>query len=344
MQILWHAFINCLPPIAIWPAVKSASLRVTADTVYRVSVNGEWVNDGPSRSWPNHYQYDVIDVAKYLKPGKNDIVVWAKFFGVGTFHQVPKEAGLLAEIDAVAEDGKALTLGTDATWEVRDAAEFLRQSPKQSVQTGIFEFCDIRRHDDAWKPAVARYTPGEGPWKNLEPRDCPLLTRVPVTFKALTQTTLVKKPQWQTYVFPTGEWVRDGVNSTNNYVCVTGLFATLVKNDAPITFTVDADDNEVRIDGERAKNNAFALKPGEHFVVIGLTNAMGHWHQDTELHVQASGAYALKNVVNGSTDDVWTFARLKGEDFAASDLKVMTNTFQMTLVLKKLPLQNSNAH
>ena len=31
-----------------WPAVKSASLRVTADTVYRVSINGEWVKASSS--------------------------------------------------------------------------------------------------------------------------------------------------------------------------------------------------------------------------------------------------------------------------------------------------------
>ena len=41
----------------------SAILKITADTRYRLYINDTWVNDGPSRSWPEYYQYDQIDVS-----------------------------------------------------------------------------------------------------------------------------------------------------------------------------------------------------------------------------------------------------------------------------------------
>jgi len=36
--------------------IRQATMRVTADGSYRLYVNGEWVNDGPCRSWPEHFQ------------------------------------------------------------------------------------------------------------------------------------------------------------------------------------------------------------------------------------------------------------------------------------------------
>ena len=52
----------------------------------RDSVNGTWVNDGPSRCWPEHFQYDVIDATPYVRDGANEIVVIARYYGVGDFH------------------------------------------------------------------------------------------------------------------------------------------------------------------------------------------------------------------------------------------------------------------
>ncbi len=47
------------------------------DDAYRLFVNGEWVADGPGRSWPEHFQYDEIDVTPYLAAGAT--TVWEVF-------------------------------------------------------------------------------------------------------------------------------------------------------------------------------------------------------------------------------------------------------------------------
>ncbi len=33
-----------------------ATIKITAVSFYRLYVNERWVNDGPCRSWPEHYQ------------------------------------------------------------------------------------------------------------------------------------------------------------------------------------------------------------------------------------------------------------------------------------------------
>ncbi|MBP9901630.1 MAG: hypothetical protein KBH45_09230, partial [Verrucomicrobia bacterium] len=89
---------------------RQATLRITADSFYRLFINGHWVNDGPGRSWPEHFQYDVIDATPFLVVGANEIRVVARYFGVGDFHRVPKQAGLLAQLDVTLASGKTNTV------------------------------------------------------------------------------------------------------------------------------------------------------------------------------------------------------------------------------------------
>jgi len=73
-----------------------AELSVTADSRYRLCVNGRWVSDGPVRSFPWQYAYDRIDVTGHLQPGRNVIAVVVVHHGEGTFHHLVTRGGLLA--------------------------------------------------------------------------------------------------------------------------------------------------------------------------------------------------------------------------------------------------------
>ena len=76
---------------------SSAQLQITADSWYRVSVNGSWVHDGPARAYPDHGQYDIHDISALLQNGTNTIEVIVRYFGIGTFHQIPQQGGLRAD-------------------------------------------------------------------------------------------------------------------------------------------------------------------------------------------------------------------------------------------------------
>lgn len=294
--------------------VSTAVLKITADTQYRLFINDNWVNDGPSRSWPSHYQYDLIDVSKYLQDGENTIRVIAKFFGIGTFHQVPQEAGLLAQLTIRTDKGETSVIGTDDTWEVRDVPSWLRFAPKQSVQMGPFEIYDARRDTGPWANAVVRYTVASAPWSNLEERDCPLLTRIPVSFKAATAARVVQKSKSMTFIFPTADWCYDDVVYSNHHTVTTGAFAvTMDLGDGGGNVTVDADGQTVFVDGKRAKDNQFQLEGGKHLLYVVLTEYWGHWRNDTEIHLSADKPFSLLNAKNDSTETPWCFISFSKE-------------------------------
>ncbi len=133
-------------------------------------INGVWVNDGPCRAWPEHYQYDVIDVAAHLRPGENELRVIAKYWGTGTFHQVPQQAGLLVQLDLDHGTASARTIASDGTWSVAEAKAWRRDTPKVSIQMEPQELYDAQLEDDLdFVPAAVLFGATEGPWQRPAP-------------------------------------------------------------------------------------------------------------------------------------------------------------------------------
>ncbi|MCX5770110.1 MAG: family 78 glycoside hydrolase catalytic domain [Candidatus Hydrogenedentes bacterium] len=302
----------------------AAAIRITADSFYRLYINGQWVGDGPARSWPDHYQYDVIDVTPYVKRGSNEILVIAKFFGIGTFHQIPMQAGLLAQLDLKDAAGKVVqSIGTDETWETRDAVEWAQFAPKQCVQMGPYEIYDARLEGaGAFAAAGVRCAANEGPWKDLNARDCPLLTRKPVSPKLFAGASVVKRPAEQSFVFPTVSLAyAKEVMRANNHVAMTGAYATLVELQKKAALKVDADGNAVVIDGKQAKGNAFELDAGTHFVLVVLSEYFGHWRSDTVVRLSCDKTYVLQAPLEPAGKSAWAYAAFEGGKFSATDLE-----------------------
>lgn len=54
---------------------NQALFRISADTRYKLCVNGNRVAVGPSRSSPAIWYYDTVDISPYLQTGRNEILV-----------------------------------------------------------------------------------------------------------------------------------------------------------------------------------------------------------------------------------------------------------------------------
>ena len=182
-----------------------ASLCITADSWYRVSINGKWVHDGPGRAYPNHFQYDTYEVGDLLKKGKNKIKVIARYFGIGTFHQLPLQAGLLAQLNTT--EG---TIDSDSSWQASPSHAWQQWTPKISIQMEPVEEYDARLEKIVdWQPAVEMKRSGK-----VSSRNVGLLTKKPRRFTKLHSATIVKRTNRQVTV-PVTQIAQPGVIEAN---------------------------------------------------------------------------------------------------------------------------------
>lgn len=305
------------------PEVSRAWMRITADSMYRMEINGEWVNDGPCRSWPAHYQYDVLDVTSYLRPGRNVMRITAKFFGIGTFHQIPQQAGLLAQLDIYPTEGAPVSVITDSEWQVADASAWVANNPKQSVQMGPFEVYDARlqQRRPEYEAAVVLFDTEGGPWQGLNPRDCPLLSREPFAFRRFEGASVVAD-EWLGYVFPTAQMLYPGVVvKANNHNSMASGLATLIDCPAPMVLEIEAEGQVVTMDGATSQGNRFELSAGRHFLFSVLRNYFGHWNSDTRLRFKQTQGFSLVHPFDPEAVSPWCFVPIEDGRLLLSDVE-----------------------
>ncbi|MCC6724680.1 MAG: alpha-L-rhamnosidase N-terminal domain-containing protein [Saprospiraceae bacterium] len=94
---------------------SSFVVHVSADNRYRLFVNGQPVSSGPARSDLGHWNFETVDIAKQLKPGKNSLaaIVW-NAAEHAPFAQISYQTGFILQGNTEAED----LVNTDKTWRV----------------------------------------------------------------------------------------------------------------------------------------------------------------------------------------------------------------------------------
>ena len=75
---------------------KIATVYITADTFYRLWINGQLVMHGPARSSRGKATVDAVDVGRHLAQGRNTLMIEV-FHGVCPFEALAQAPGLLCE-------------------------------------------------------------------------------------------------------------------------------------------------------------------------------------------------------------------------------------------------------
>ncbi len=298
---------------------QRAQMRITADTFYRLFINGQWVNDGPCRSWPEHFQYDAFDVTAHLRPGLNEIRVIARYAGCGDFHHVPKQAGLLAQLDVTLGNGRTETIVTDRSWEVAELRALIRNTPKVSIQMEPAELYDARLEEPLrFGKARELFAADAGPWKDLQARDVALMTRQPFALRAFLDAKVVKCDGLD-FCLPAARLVNPGLIEANHSAsCACGL-ATVLETDQGCQLTLQAENINFTVDGKRSKTGKFDLAPGRHLVLAFVRNMFGH-DKEKALRFMNPQGFRLANPLDPQHENPWCFIRFKEFTLATDDL------------------------
>ena len=104
---------------------ESLIIRISADTRYKLFVNGTFVEFGPARGDNRIWYYDEVELAPWIKEGKNTLAIEVLRYPMayrsgnfGMFRTVTP--GLFVE---EAEDGR-FGLSADAAWKCKEAEDF----------------------------------------------------------------------------------------------------------------------------------------------------------------------------------------------------------------------------
>lgn len=143
-----------------------ARLRITADTTYRLTVNGRLCGYGPIRGTASLQFFDTLDLHPYLHLGDNTLSVTVHSPVRENFICAPVLPALLAELPGV--------LKTDSTWQVRPLLQWKSDVPGFTMQTGFMEYLDLTIPPGPWEPPVVVTEP-RLLGKRLIPRNIPEL-------------------------------------------------------------------------------------------------------------------------------------------------------------------------
>jgi hypothetical protein len=146
-----------------------ASLRIAADSRYKLTVNGQRVQWGPAPCDPRWLDIDTADLLPYLRTGPNVIGVEVLFYGVGDGTWPAGKPGLLVEGEIECEACR-VAVGTDASW----LAFLDRAHPpgqhKRWFLRALQEQFDARLHPDGWD--LPGFTPDDR-WLPAAVLNCP---------------------------------------------------------------------------------------------------------------------------------------------------------------------------
>jgi len=186
---------------------KEFIINISADNRYRLFVNGKPVCFGPARADLEHWTYESIDIAQFLKPGKNVLaaVVW-NFGELKPWAQFSIKTALIIQGNSPSEE----IVNTSTSWKVmKDPAyspapasseetsgQFVVVGPCDRVDAALYPWGweTTGYNDQSWLTPLTldkAHPRGVGTDINWEltPRRIPLMEQMPQHFANVRRTS-----------------------------------------------------------------------------------------------------------------------------------------------------------
>lgn len=181
------------------PSGSTLTVRVSADTRYKLFLNGAEVLIGPCKGNRFVTYYETADLTPLLRDGENELLVLVVHLDrrMASFHRTERMAFML---DGVVHmpDGDT-DISSDENWQVAHDPSFECTSPDYWCLTDFTEHIHFDRAADLdWQQAARvcdavfdrEYAFGEMPIWRLSPRTIPAMTRTPLNFDRVMRSSL----------------------------------------------------------------------------------------------------------------------------------------------------------
>ncbi len=159
-----------------------ATLYITADQNYKLYINGEYIARGPARGFQKSQPYDEIDVAKYLREGKNVLALRVFNNGRSTFSYIHE--GIMGALFALDLGDDVFVSNNSNSIKLLPETANDRDSAPTSIQLNYQEHIDMRKFpenwtdidfdDSKWEKSVMNGAFNMMPFYNFEARGTPM--------------------------------------------------------------------------------------------------------------------------------------------------------------------------
>jgi alpha-L-rhamnosidase len=297
----------------------SASIAITADTYYRLYINNEWITDGPVRSYPEHHRYDLIDIRPFLSPGVNEVLIIAQYWGCSATTRLPVHAGLLVTLRYETVSGEKNTVVSDRTWQVAELPQYISNVPETSFSQGPFEMYNASNQDLVhFENAVELYDCNGGPWRDLEPRDCPLLTKNPFSLKKFMGANVVEKAG-QIFCFPFTRLLYPGLVFADGCIAVPGAVFTVVVAQQNCVKPIKKFGLDVTIAGEMVRETV-NFNAGINLLAAFPVSPWGFHMNDLWIYFPDVTGIQLRNPLKDDSGNPWCFLPFDELKYIGSEL------------------------
>ncbi len=349
-----------------------AIVYISADTQYKLYVNGKFANRGPARSAPHHQSYDILDIASLVNTGENLIAIQVLHHGSERVYYEPSRPGLLVQIDITSTSGSQ-TVISDESWKVMDDPAWdksaMRVNRFQPIYTERYDFQKLEKgwnetgfNPSNWQNAVKARTTGSwwvyqpnslhrgesAPWTMLVPRDIPYLEESKALVKSIKQ-----KNDLLEYTLFDVHYASKGLLLPLKHSTIEGESAFL-KGQGPLKITTSS---PAKVIGDGGIYNSFILldfgtlqtgypkisTTGKKGTVVDIYYAPYLADGENFIHSLSYGNYEDKLTLSGQKDN-WEGMELKTFRYLALAVRGMGSSAQLhevSMDLSSYPFQET---
>ena len=127
---------------------QTYTFRITASTLYRVFLNGDFLGYGPARAAHDYYRVDEYQLEN-LKNGENHLAIEVAGYNVNSYYTIDQPSFLQAELEAGGQI--MLATGNNLDFKAFQITERLQKTERYSFQRPFTEYYRLKPGFDDWK-------------------------------------------------------------------------------------------------------------------------------------------------------------------------------------------------